>query len=107
MKQYMPKKPIKWGFKLWVLATSDPSSPGGAGYVVDFDVYIGSQGVTEEGLTSRVVIELLEPPDPNAPVLSLGKGYHLYVDNFYTSGMLCVCFVSLELYYYGCFRKTI
>ena len=62
MRQYMPNKPIKWGFKLWVLATSDSSSLGGAGYVVDFDVNVGSQGVLEEGLTQRVVLELLKPP---------------------------------------------
>ena len=88
MRQYMPNKPIKWGFKLWVLATSDSSSPGGAGYVVDFDVYVGSQGVPEEGLTQRVVLELLEPPaSSNLPLPVLGLGYHLYVDNYYTSGM--------------------
>ena len=88
MRQYMPNKPIKWGFKLWVLATSDSSSPGGAGYVVDFDVYVGSQGVPEEGLTQRVVLELLKPPaSSNLPLPVLGLGYHLYVDNYYTSGM--------------------
>lgn len=85
MKQYMPKKPIKWGFKLWVLATSDPSASEGAGYVLDFDVYAGSQGVSEEGLTQTVVLKLLEPP-PDDPSLALGKGYFLFVDNYYTSG---------------------
>ena len=28
MRQYMPNKLIKWGFKLWVLATSAASSTG-------------------------------------------------------------------------------
>ena len=81
MRQYMPNKPIKWGFKLWVLATSDSSSPSGAGYVVDFDVHLGSQGVPEEGLTQKVMLELLEPPvSSNLPLPVLGLGYHLYVD---------------------------
>ena len=72
MKQYMPNKPIKRGFKLWMLATSDPESPGGAGYVVDFDVYVGSPGIPEEGLTHTVVLQLLDPP-PQTPLLHLGK----------------------------------
>ena len=101
MKQYMPDKPIKWGFKLWVLATSDTDHPAGAGYVVDFNVYLGAQeGQVEEGLTHRVVIELLEPPDPNAPVLNLGEGYHLYVDNYYTSGAVLVLMMTVSLVSY-------
>ena len=51
MRQYMPNKPINWGFKPCGLVISDLSSLGGASYVVDFAVYIGSQGVQEEGLT--------------------------------------------------------
>lgn len=43
MKQFMPKKPRKWGFKLWVLFTSDASC------VVDFNVYTGlKDGQSEE-----------------------------------------------------------
>ena len=41
-KQYMPKKPIKWGIKLWCLYDSN------TGYCVAFNVYCGSdreQGV--------------------------------------------------------------
>ena len=88
MRQYMPDKHIKRGFKLCVLATSDDNTASQA-YAVDFDVYFGSQpGEKQEGLTQRVVIELLEPPDSNAPVLNLDQGYHLFVDNFYTSGIM-------------------
>jgi hypothetical protein len=82
-KQFMPNKPIKWGFKLWVLCASDN------GYVVDFNVYLGrKEGQSDEGLTHNVVIKLLEPSDPHTPAISLGTGYHLYVDNYYTSGQL-------------------
>ena len=69
-------------------AAADLSSPGEAGYVVDFDVYVGSQSVPEEDLTQRVVLELLEPPvSSNLPLPVLGLDYHLYVDDYYTSGM--------------------
>ena len=34
-KQYMPKKPVRWGIKLWCLCESS------SGYCLDFDVYTG------------------------------------------------------------------
>ena len=73
MRQYMKDKPTKWGVKLWVLADSDN------GYTVDFNVYIGkeTQGISKHGLGYDVVMELMEP--------YLNQGYHLYLDNFYTS----------------------
>jgi len=42
MKQYVPKKPIRRGFKVWVVADSSN------GYFLDVDVYVGkaSDGVT-------------------------------------------------------------
>ena len=53
MKQYMPMKPVKWGFKVWVRADAV------TGYFCDCDVYIGkpSDGcTTETGLGERVVL---------------------------------------------------
>ena len=58
MKQYVPKKPIRRGFKVWVVADSEN------GYFLDVDVYVGrpSDGVTtEHGLGARVVLQLTEP----------------------------------------------
>ena len=57
MKQYMPKKPVKRGFKVCVRADSV------TGYFCDFSVYIGkpSDGTTTEvGLGERVVLQLSE-----------------------------------------------
>lgn len=34
LKQYMPKKPIKRGFKVWALVDSE-------GYLYNFDIYTG------------------------------------------------------------------
>ena len=50
------------------------------GYTVDFSVYIGKaagQRISEFGLGYDVVMRLMRP--------FLHQGYHLYVDNFYTS----------------------
>ena len=53
MKQYMPKKPVKRGFKVWVRADSV------TGYFCDFNVYVGKPSdctTTEVGLGERVVL---------------------------------------------------
>ena len=53
MKQYMPLKPIKRGFKVWVLADAYHR------YVTNFQVDIGKSGETSEhGLGGSVVKHL-------------------------------------------------
>ena len=74
MKQYVPKKPVCRGFKVWVVADSEN------GY---FLVYVGrpSDGVrSEQGLGARVVLQLTEP--------YCHKNYHVFCDNFFTSTTL-------------------
>lgn len=57
MKQYLPMKPIKRGIKIWECANSSN------GYLCNLQVYTGKQdgGVTEHGLSYRVVCKLTEP----------------------------------------------
>ena len=74
MKQYMPMKPVKQGFKVWVRADAV------TGYLCDIDVYVGrpSDGtVTDIGLGERVVLKLSE--------CLRGGNYHLYFDNYFTT----------------------
>ena len=83
MRQFNKDKPIRWGIKLWVLADSSN------GYTIDLNVYIGKvegQDVSANGLGYDVVMKLMNP--------YFHQGYHLYVDNFYTSvtlfqGLFC------------------
>lgn len=71
LKQYMPKKPIKRGYKVWTRADA-------RGFVVQFDIYTGKVvGYTENNLGARVVRNLCEP--------LFGKSYNVYLDNFFTS----------------------
>ena len=77
-KQRIQNKPVRVGYKMWVLAES-------TGYVVQFDPYQGakSSGPTRSsvqtwGLGEKTVLELLE-------VLPKGPSYHVYMDNFFTS----------------------
>ena len=72
MKQYLPKKPTKRGFKIWVRADSHN------GYVCEFDCYTGKTGgVAEVGLGGSVVRRLTRD--------LVGKGYHIFMDSFFSS----------------------
>ena len=71
-RMFMKDKPTKWGMKLWVLADSR------TGYTYNFDVYEGKGTLAYFGsLAYQVVMRLLCD--------LFGQGYHLFVDNFYTS----------------------
>ena len=72
--QYLPKKPTKWGIKLWVCAESK------TGYIYDFEVYTGQGDKSEHGLAYRVVMSMVND--------FLESGRVVYVDNFYTSPAL-------------------
>ena len=69
MKQYIKNKPMKWGFQLWVRAGSSN------GYIYEIDPYTGRKLLPEVCLGESVV-------------LSLGSGYHLFIDIFFNSPKL-------------------
>lgn len=93
--QYMPKKPVKWGIKVWVCADSVN------GYIYTFDVYCGansSQPLHPNGLGYGVVMKLLAP--------CLHKGYTVYMDNFYASPQLFKDLLSMNTYACGTLRQN-
>ena len=94
-KQYMPKKPVKWGLKLWCLCDSD------TGYCVAFNVYIGSNRDNQQAnldLGYRVVMGLM----PNY----LNKHHHVFADNFFTSVHLAEALLQAGTYLCGTTRGT-
>ncbi|KAG8240777.1 zinc finger protein [Homalodisca vitripennis] len=78
LMQYLPKKHHRFGIKLWVLCDAVTH------YCVHFFVYKGAkntdrQHVRETGLAYNVVMKLLDVAG------CLYKGFHIFVDNFFTS----------------------
>ena len=75
MKQYMPAKPIKWGFKVWTVAES------GTGYISGYEIYTGRRATpSQHGLGYDVVMQLTE--------VYQYQRRHLYFDNFFSSVQL-------------------
>ncbi len=76
-KQYMPKKPIKWGIKCFNLADT-------TGYVLNVLPYTGRETLDEASSQyhslphpAQVVMHLAEP--------YLDQGRHMFTDRYYTS----------------------
>lgn len=71
IKQYMPKKPIKRGYKVWSLVDKK-------GYLWNFDMYVGKVGDTVQKDLGGSVVKNLSLPIQN-------KNHCLYMDNYFTS----------------------
>lgn len=91
LKQYLPKKPVKRGFKVWVRADS------WNGFICDMDVYTGKDDSSETNLGAKVVKKLSRS--------LVGGNYHLYFDNFFSSVPLFDDLLEDGLYACGTFRK--
>ena len=85
LKQYMPMKPTKRGFKVW--CRCDPKT----GYTCSFQVHTGKvDGSIQTDLGCRVVFAISE--------LILDRGYHLYFDNFFSSPLLAQKLLDRKTY---------
>ena len=93
-KQYMPKKPVKWGLKLWCLCDS------ATGYCVGFSVYTGASTEETYGLDLgyRVVLSLMRN--------YLHCNRCVFADNFFTSVHLARDLLQADTYLCGTTRKT-
>lgn len=100
LKQYLPNKPNKWGFKLFVIS-------GVSGYVYNFEIYSGQENATkfrlpEEpdlGATGNTVLRLIR----NVP---RHKNHRIYFDNYYTSLNLTVYLAKQGILSLGTVRRN-
>ena len=93
MKQYLPMKPVKRGFKVWVRADSHN------GYVCEFECYTGKKGnTTEVGLGGSVVTRLTRD--------LVGKSYHIFMDSFFSSVFLYKRLLAENIYCTGTLRSN-
>ena len=79
-KQYVAKKPKKWGYKIFVLADEK-------GIVYNFDIYCGKiypvDGYPDIGASGNIVLKL-------ATIVPQMKNYKMFFDNWFTSvGLVC------------------
>lgn len=75
-KMFMKGKPVRFGFKVWCLCSSD-------GYLYQFDIYTGKsqEKSMNLGLGGDIVTKLLS-------VVEVPANYVVYFDNFFTSHSL-------------------
>ena len=92
MKQYLPLKPVKRGFKVWAMADALN------GYLYDFDVYTGATGERETPLGEKVVLTLSESIK--------GRHHQLYYDNYFSSISLLEKLLSQGTYACGTIRTN-
>ncbi|XP_064618404.1 piggyBac transposable element-derived protein 4-like [Liolophura sinensis] len=90
-RQYVPKKPVKWGILARTLAD------GETGYMCNINIYYGRDGEAEPDdnltKTSRSVMKLIEP--------YLDKGYHIFADRLYNSVELAKALYNRNTYLTG------
>jgi hypothetical protein len=94
IKQYMPMKPVKRGYKVWVRSDSR------TGYIYEFDIYTGKDdgGQVSLGLGANVVMKLCRA--------LTGSGSHVTFDNFFTSFELMEKLFDDKIYSTGTVRSN-
>lgn len=92
-RKYMPKKPARYGIKVWQLVDSETR------YLLNFDIYLGKEGnEAMKGLAEKVVLELTRPINQT--------GRNVTTDNYFTSKSLATKLWDNELTLVGTIRNN-
>jgi hypothetical protein len=101
LMQYLPnKRHHRWGIKFWMLCDSITN------YCLAFYIYRGAKSpvdkteIVQKGLGHTVVTKLLAMGN------YLSKGYHIFIDNFFTSVPLAKYLYSVGTYITGTIRRN-
>lgn len=97
MRQYLPNKPKKWGFKFFVLCDTK-------GYAYKFEIYTGSNEIlrSEEPnlqASANIVVRLVRE-------VPRFKNYIIYFDNYYTTIPLVIYLRTLGILSVGTIRRN-
>jgi len=91
IKQYIPSKPHKWGYKIWCLASDD--------YLLHFEVYAGKEDApSDAGATVDTVLRMTQDYQQQQHVL--------YVDNWFTSPALLHALAARGIRLCGSVRRN-
>ena len=91
IKQFMPLKPIKRGYKVWCICDSTN------GLAYDIEIYLGATGGNSElNLGERVVLRLIDKIK--------GESHQIYMDNFFTSPALSLALYEKQTFMIGTVR---
>ena len=91
-KMFKRNKPVKFGMKIWFLASAQ-------GYSFSFDVYTGKDMSSSEPLGERVVNKL-------TAVLENYSNHAFFFDNFFSSKALCRDLIRKSLRCIGTIRQN-
>jgi hypothetical protein len=90
IKQYIPSKPHKWGYKIYCLSSDD--------YLLRFEVYEGKEERSAEGATFDTVMRMLQGYEDKAHVL--------FTDNWFTSPALLLALQQRGIRLCGSVRRN-
>jgi hypothetical protein len=90
IKQYIPSKPHKWGYKIYCLSSDD--------YLLRFEVYAGKEERSAEGATYDTVMRMLQGYEDRAHIL--------FTDNWFTSPALLLALQQKGIRLCGSVRRN-
>lgn len=93
MKQHMPNKPHRWGYKMFLLAGSD------SGICYDFIFYTGKGDKRKYGFCTDIVLDLCE-------TVPRFINHKLYFDNYFTTIRLAIELKKLGIFSIGTVRPN-
>ena len=90
IKQYIPSKPHKWGYKIYCLASDD--------YLLHFEVYAGKEQRSADGATYDTVMRMLHGYEDRAHIL--------FTDNWFTSPAILLALQQRGIRLCGSVRRN-
>lgn len=90
IKQYIPSKPHKWGYKIYCLSSED--------YLLRFEVYEGREERSADGATYDTVMRMLQGYEDKAHIL--------FTDNWFTSPALLLALQQKGVRLCGSVRRN-